>query len=127
MRTPERPREFAGIISIILGTALICWGGYRLGNKVDWVSNYLVKKVERTYEPSKAYSSEDVKKEFGYIRKSAHIAVGGLALIIGGIVIGETRKARSPIAKPTDYGKSLSSYRRQSVRKGSRENPWEIG
>lgn len=87
-----RKREFAGITAIVLGGILSVYGGIRLGNKVEWWAGYFTDKFEAVYErnPS-SYTLEELEQENKYIKDSAYMAIGGLALIFSGSVIAGTR------------------------------------
>ena len=122
IQMPRRKREFIGITAIVLGAILSVWGGIRLGRKVEFWSGYLQNKLEAVYEGGNpSYSLEEIEQEAKHIRRSGYMAIGGLALVLGGAVIIGTRKKLPGISKPTDYGESLSTYRR-----GTREHPYRL-
>ena len=120
-------RRASGLASIILGISLITLAGWRQGSRIEWWAGYFTKSIEAISAlEEQPKSLEEIGQENDYLRKSAYLGIGGLALIITGIALAGARERFIGLAKETDYGKSFSDYRHESQVKGPREDPYEL-
>lgn len=118
LKKPISKRKIVGITSIVLGGILSVYGGVHLGNKVEWWADYFTDKFEAVYEGNPSfYTLEELEQENKYIKNSAYMAIGGLALIFGGSVIAGTRLSHPFLRKDAEY-KSFSDYKRKVYRVG---------
>lgn len=132
IQMPRRKREFVGVTAIVLGGILAICGGTGLGRKVEFWGGYYADKLESipksfTKETKNTdykirYSMEGLEEEKEYIKKRGYMAVGGLALIIGGAFIAGIKRSLPPLSKSINYGKSLLTY----GRRGTRKHPYRL-
>jgi membrane protein YqaA with SNARE-associated domain len=110
-------RRVAGLASIILGISLITLAGWRQGSKIDWWAGYFTKRIEAISSlEEQPKSLEELEQENDYLKKSAYLGAGGVALLLSGIALAGTGERFLGPGKETDYGRSLSTYRRRVYR-----------
>lgn len=128
-------RIYVGLASIALGGVLFIWGANNLVSKVGiWGEALKDKRINRYdyIQPQvvREESFENGKKEIKYITNNSIMAIVGASLGVFGVILaGPKLNLLSSwwYDKGTDYGKSLSTYKRHSYQEKAERRRWEIG